>query len=265
MAGDWIAWSKGLARKPEVYHISRVTGRSRRDVAATLMEFWEWADSETADGTLPSITLEQLSDVVPGTDDKFWLAVIQADWLRALPNGQGLLLPNFHRWLGKSAKQRLSKTIRQARWRSPGVGADVDDEPSTREPNQREPGEEAYASSPLPDEPASTDATTTSKTSRKRKRDPLWDAVVEVTGSDPKVSAPHIGRVVKALREADTPYTAEEVLALPAVLEAEGWTYAITLGTITKYIHWVREPPRKIGGKKKRESTNDRTEHRFRG
>lgn len=44
MAGDWLKWTKGLARKPEVLHIAAQLGRSRHEVASVLMELWEWAD-----------------------------------------------------------------------------------------------------------------------------------------------------------------------------------------------------------------------------
>lgn len=78
------------------------------------------------------------------------------------------------------------------------------------------------------------------KNPRTRRRDDLWDAVVEVTGSDSKASARYIGRVCRSLREADPPYTPTEVRALPAICRAKGFSLPLSLGTVEKYIGWTR-------------------------
>jgi hypothetical protein len=122
MAGDWIAWCKGLARKPEVLAIGKAVRKGRREVAATLMEFWEWADEQTEDGSIPNVALTDLADMIAGTSDKFWQAVVSVGWLTA--NDSGIVIPHFQRWLGESAKKRINKNSRQARWRSPGKAAD---------------------------------------------------------------------------------------------------------------------------------------------
>lgn len=44
MAGDWIKWVKGLAKRPEVIDISVTLGLTRHAVAGLLCEVWEWAD-----------------------------------------------------------------------------------------------------------------------------------------------------------------------------------------------------------------------------
>ena len=44
-----------------------------------------------------------------------------------------------------------------------------------------------------------------------RPRDPLWDAIVEVTGASTKRMAASVGKVKKALLEESPPYTPEEV------------------------------------------------------
>lgn len=111
MAGDWIPRCKGLNRKPEVLQIAKATGIHRRIVSDTLMEFWEWADSETTDGNLAGLTVAQLCDAVPGTDETFWLAVVQSNWLEVHPSG--IKVPNYDRWLGENAKKRLQNTRRK--------------------------------------------------------------------------------------------------------------------------------------------------------
>jgi hypothetical protein len=243
MAGEWIAWTKGLSCKPEVLTIARLTGLCRRLVAATMMEFWAWADSETEDGRLPGVALDQLPQVIPNTHPSFWQAVVEASWLQV--DGRGLTIPNFSRWMGASAKKRLNKNARQARWRAPGkttgrsktvtekpktrtglgeagrppddVGASVDAQAPTREPNRTELGEVSPKTPPakprlfLEDHPPDPPSSPTPATDRARPRDDLFLAVAEVTASDPKVNGSNIGRVCKALRSADPPYTPEDV------------------------------------------------------
>lgn len=149
MAGDWIPWCKGLSRKREVMAIAKATGRSRREVACILMEFWEWADNESADGSLAGVSADALPALIPDTDPAFWAAVQASGWLAA--TDAGLVIPNFQRWMGQSAKKRLKKTVYQANWRAPGssdVDADVDADvdikisttPSTTEPNRTNDG-----------------------------------------------------------------------------------------------------------------------------
>jgi hypothetical protein len=111
MAGDWVPWCKGLSKKPEVLAIAKATGHHRRWVAATLMEFWEWADAETETGDLPGVSVADLQDFVSGTDERFWLAVSAAGWL--IPGPDGLTIPNFGYWMGKAAKKRLRAAIRK--------------------------------------------------------------------------------------------------------------------------------------------------------
>ena len=86
-----------------------------------------------------------------------------------------------------------------------------------------------------------------------RKPDPLWDAIVAVTGADQtlKPTAAHIGRVKKTLLAANPPYTAEDVLALPAIAARQmTWAAgrALTLGEVEKYIDKVRKGGVQIGG-----------------
>ncbi len=142
VAGDWIPRTKGFSRKAEVLAIAAATKLHRRFVADLLMDFWDWADAETADGTLPGLTLAQLPGLVPDTDPAFWSAVVASGWLVATQSG--LTIPNYERWMGKSAKRRLTKNARQARWRSPGerrkdVGAQAPQKAPTTEPNRTEP------------------------------------------------------------------------------------------------------------------------------
>jgi hypothetical protein len=76
-----------------------------------------------------------------------------------------------------------------------------------------------------------------------RPRDDLFDAVAQVTASDPKASGSFIGRVCKALRSADPPYTPAEVKKWAEMVRTE-WqlTGFPTLGMLEKHIGRVRAP-----------------------
>jgi uncharacterized protein YdaU (DUF1376 family) len=85
------------------------------------------------------------------------------------------------------------------------------------------------------------------KPRQPRERDPLFDAIVEVTGSDPKLNGSHIGKLRKSLLQAEPPYSPEEVLRLAdtAFQNREmSWLNGRrpTIGEIEKFISRVRNP-----------------------
>ena len=98
MAGDWIKWTKGLAKRPEVLQMAADLGRSRHEVAGLVMEFWEWCDDnvvpegETANCSglvsiaAVSTTLVDSIVGVPGFAD----SMTAVDWLR-INAARGLL------------------------------------------------------------------------------------------------------------------------------------------------------------------------------
>lgn len=115
---EWIPACKSLPRKREVIAIAAATSRSRHEVVGLLLDFWAWADEESADGQLPGMTPDSLNALFPGSDASFWAAVISAGWL--LVRSRGLEVPKFQRWLGRSAKRRLQETERKRRSREDG-------------------------------------------------------------------------------------------------------------------------------------------------
>jgi DNA-binding transcriptional regulator YiaG len=124
MAGDWIKWAKGLARKPEVVQIAIRLGLSRHAVAGLLMEVWEWADenvvlnlsgSEPDDcpGCVPfEGTPEQLISALTGVTG-LADAMTAAGWLRC--RSGSLVFPNFNRHNGNTAKSRALDSSRKQR------------------------------------------------------------------------------------------------------------------------------------------------------
>ena len=69
----------------------------------------------------------------------------------------------------------------------------------------------------------------------------MFDVLVELTGSDPSVSATHIGKLRRELLKAEPPYTPEELRRLPSVLP---WVVQnprkLTLGEIQKHVGMSR-------------------------
>ena len=80
-----------------------------------------------------------------------------------------------------------------------------------------------------------------------RPRDLLFDAVVKITGADPKVSGSFVGKVCKELRKAEPPYTPEEVLSFPDAIARAGMNFTPTVGSILKHIGLVRNQPIRPG------------------
>jgi hypothetical protein len=106
-----------------------------------------------------------------------------------------------------------------------------------------------------PSETARTPSDRTQPTTKPRPRDELFDAVAEVTASDPKVSGSYIGRVCKLLRTADPPYTPDEVRRWAELVRRQ-WSHEgpPTLGMIEKHIGRVRAP--QTSAKPKRGATS---------
>jgi hypothetical protein len=177
MAGDWIKWSKGLARKPEVVQIAIRLGMTRHAVAGLLMEVWEWADDNVSNlsgsepddcpGTVPFSGLpEQLFVALTGVAG-LADAMTAVGWI-STRNGS-LVFPNFGRHNGKSAKTRALDSSRKQRTRSlsasrppgvPNMSAACPDPNRTnagpekrREEKRREEGREEVASDPAPPKP----------------------------------------------------------------------------------------------------------------
>jgi len=107
MAG-WIAWHKGLHRKPEVFQIAKQLKVSRREAACMCIEVWEWADENTVDGQVDGMNPAELSEAVgiPGIAE----SKHASGWL--LSDVRGLIFPNFDRWNGETAKRRLQSAKR---------------------------------------------------------------------------------------------------------------------------------------------------------
>lgn len=128
MAGDWIKFRTNLSRDPAVVGIS---SRIKRDILHTLGALscvWGVFDEQTTDGILQGYTPEHM-DMVIGSAG-FSDAMISVGWL--IHDERGLVMPNFDRHNGQSAKTRLTNAARQK------VSRSVRDKTVTREEKRRE-------------------------------------------------------------------------------------------------------------------------------
>jgi len=114
MAGFWIPWEVGLAKKREVLMIAKTLGISRREAAAGCMEVWEWANEQSIDGIVFGVTVEDISDAVgiPGLGE----AMQSAGWI--FSGERSVQFPNWDRYNAKSARSRFLNASRVRKHRA---------------------------------------------------------------------------------------------------------------------------------------------------
>lgn len=278
MAGDWIKMRTDLYRDPKVLIIAdslmdgdgelaryvnqnmqrnmTVTRNVMRNVTVgALVSVWgvcrQRGKRVGDDLFVPRVTLSLIDDIadLPG----FGEAMELSGWVTADENGL-TFRRFFEDWnVDPLEEARRKNAERQRRYR--------ESQPSksnvtvTLKSNDRVEKRREEKEDNCPDKPGTVDkdelkakdkAASPAKAKPdkpvSRKPDELFDAVAEVTASDPKVSGSHIGRVCKALRSADPPYTPAEVRRFAAIAPGNfAWHKGqLTLGMIEKYIGIVR-------------------------
>lgn len=119
MSGDWIKFEANTPEKPEVFAITASMGWNDPDLTVgKLLKIWRWFDQQTLDGNAPSVTLALL-DCISGVTG-FAKAMCDVGWLKT--GDSGLMLPNFSRHNGKTAKQRCLTAKRVANHKSNAEG-----------------------------------------------------------------------------------------------------------------------------------------------
>lgn len=115
MQGDWIPIRTDIHSVPEVLRLARLTGRPVDEVVGLLVRFWAWAQAHTEDGSLAGVDLE---DAASGSHvpSRFLVALCEVHWLVCDPE-KGLQVPNFGRWMSRSAKARLREREKKRRQR----------------------------------------------------------------------------------------------------------------------------------------------------
>ena len=94
----------------------------RKIIAATCMEFWEWAGDQTSDGHLPGVTLDFIDGVV--SLKGFAAALESQGWLKATASGVSAL--RWERHNSKSAKRRALDAERKRLERDTPSGGTIE-------------------------------------------------------------------------------------------------------------------------------------------
>lgn len=119
MAGEWIKFEANTPEKPEVFAITVALGWDDPDLTVgKLMKVWRWFDQHTIDGNAPGVTLALLDRLIGVSG--LSKALCDVHWLTA--NDAGLLLPNFERHNGKTAKDRALTAKRVAKHKAATEG-----------------------------------------------------------------------------------------------------------------------------------------------
>jgi hypothetical protein len=141
---DWMKVEKKTPRKPEIFRMAEILGVSRGDVFLACFDVWSWADDESQDGYVHSVTSSAIDSIagIAGFAD----ALSEVGWLN-LRTG-AVEIPNFVRHMGQSAKSRALTSIRMTRSRLRKCDA-----PSVTEPSpdkRREEKSKKNPPTPLP-------------------------------------------------------------------------------------------------------------------
>ena len=132
MAGDWIKMQIGLDHSPEVIRLATALEIPETQVVGSLFKLWSWADQHTEDGNACGVTYFWIDRYI--SIDGFALALADVGWLSE--SDDGLLIPNFERHNGKSAKHR-AKTNRRVSEHRKRNGASVTDRAQKALPEKR--------------------------------------------------------------------------------------------------------------------------------
>lgn len=116
MAGDWIKVEHTAPDKPEVYQIAGMLGIDPDAVTGKLLRLWIWCDQQTLNGNALGVTEVTLDRIAhqPGFSD----ALRKVGWLQV--RSGSLVIPNFDRHNGQTAKARASANRRVAKHRAQG-------------------------------------------------------------------------------------------------------------------------------------------------
>lgn len=136
MAGDWMKVEKVTPEKPEVLAIASTLQIDPDAVFGKLFRIWCWFDDHTLNGNAPCVTSALLDRKACVTG--FAQAMSAVGWLTE--TSDGLLLPNFDRHNGETAKQRAltAKRVRKSKEKSNAEGnGKVTNEALPREEKRR--------------------------------------------------------------------------------------------------------------------------------
>lgn len=115
MAGDWLKMDCSTPDKPEVLAITARMGWDDADLTVgKLFRVWRWFDQQTTDGNAVGVTATLLDRIAGVTG--FAQAMQFVGWL--VVSDVGLILPNFEKHNGATAKSRAQTAKRVSNHRA---------------------------------------------------------------------------------------------------------------------------------------------------
>ena len=117
MSAEWIKFEKATSDKPEVWAMADNLQIDPDAVVGKLLRVWSWFDDQSEKGNAPIVT-KKLLDRIVGVSG-FCDSMVLAGWMLECegeenPGNVELMLPNFDRHNGKTAKNRALTARRVA-------------------------------------------------------------------------------------------------------------------------------------------------------
>lgn len=248
---------RGTIEHPKTEELATELGIPLLHAVGILESLWHWAAKYARDGALRAFQPRTIAKGIhwDGDADALLAALVSCRWLDET-EAHGLVIHDWHEHAEESVKKTLANNG-QRFWngRKPFAKrsrngretvAIISTLPKPKPKPKPKPSSKSIAAGEPPPAPAEAGQRTAEAGAAEAKppkpRDELFDAVCDVTGSDPKVSGSHVGKVCKALRSADPPYTADEVRRWGELVVAEGWCSGKPpLGHVEKRIGTIRD------------------------
>lgn len=117
MAGDYVMIQHATPRKPEVLRLAGLLDVPPSHAFGLCVIAWMWFDEQTEDGHAFGVTVSLLDAIVSHVG--FADALRQVGWLQVREGS--LVVPNFARCMGHSAKKRAKDLARQRKSRHGSV------------------------------------------------------------------------------------------------------------------------------------------------
>jgi hypothetical protein len=126
MAGDWIPMRLDLYEDPAVAYMAERLGQREEVVVGFLHRVWAWASRQSQDGCVYCVTMMSMGRVT--SLPNFPELMAEAGWLESGTDEVGrpfIRFPNWDRWMGESAKKRLSASRRKQKERVTQMSQEV--------------------------------------------------------------------------------------------------------------------------------------------
>lgn len=118
MAADWIPMRLDIREDPAVIMMADALKVREEVIVGYLHSIWSWLSRQCHDGSVTGVTLSSLGRVTNLSG--FPELMRDAGWIIETKNAAGLpmiVVPNWDRWLSKSAKYRIRAAERQRKSR----------------------------------------------------------------------------------------------------------------------------------------------------